>query len=241
MSESESQEQDYDSNSNDEESSGDIETEDTIDEENVDEENVDEEDENSEDGGVEEKKEDIVSEQEKTVKINTEKNISKSKNSKKKIKETREGTQINTLKDIKFINNDDSEDENTDDEMYLEKFDRNIIRNYLVNFHPETKNHNYIEIQTMTQVVRDVNGNIIDELHKTIPFLTKYEKTKILGQRAKQIESGSKPFVKITNNIIDSYVIAQMELKEKKIPFIIRRPLPNGSSEYWKLSDLQII
>ena len=32
-----------------------------------------------------------------------------------------------------------------------------------------------------------------------------------------------------------------MELNEKKIPFIIRRPLPNNSSEYWKLQDLEII
>jgi len=28
---------------------------------------------------------------------------------------------------------------------------------------------------------------------------------------------------------------------ERKIPFIIRRPIPGGGSEYWKLSDLDII
>ena len=32
-----------------------------------------------------------------------------------------------------------------------------------------------------------------------------------------------------------------MELKEKKIPFIIRRPLPDNSFEYWKLQDLELI
>ena len=93
----------------------------------------------------------------------------------------------------------------------------------------------------MSNVVRDDNGIIVDPLHKTIPFLTKYERARVLGQRAKQIETGSKPLVKVPENIIDGYLIAEIELEQKKIPFIIRRPLPNGGSEYWRLSDLQII
>jgi hypothetical protein len=32
-----------------------------------------------------------------------------------------------------------------------------------------------------------------------------------------------------------------MELKQKRIPFIIRRPLPNGGSEYWRVQDLEDI
>ena len=36
-------------------------------------------------------------------------------------------------------------------------------------------------------------------------------------------------------------VIAELELKAKKIPFIIRRPLPNRGSEYWRVSDLELI
>jgi DNA-directed RNA polymerase I, II, and III subunit RPABC2 len=71
--------------------------------------------------------------------------------------------------------------------------------------------------------------------------LTKYEKARVLGQRAKQIESGADPLVPVDNSIIDGYIIAEMELKAKKIPFIIRRPLPNGGSEYWKLRDLEDI
>ena len=39
--------------------------------------------------------------------------------------------------------------------------------------------------------------------------------------------------------MIDGYTIALQELKEGKIPFIIRRPLPNGASEYWKINDLE--
>ena len=46
---------------------------------------------------------------------------------------------------------------------------------------------------------------------------------------------------KMDNNVIDGYLIALKELEEKKIPFIIRRPIPNGGSEYWKLSELENI
>ena len=99
---------------------------------------------------------------------------------------------------------------------------------------------NYLEIQELSKIIRDKNGNIIDKNHKTIPILTKYEKTRILGQRAKQINNGSKSYINISENIIDGYLIAEMELKEKKLPFIIRRPLPNQTFEYWKIKDLEI-
>jgi len=72
---------------------------------------------------------------------------------------------------------------------------------------------------------------------KTINKLTKYERTKILGIRAEQLASGMPPLVNIGNEI-DIIKIAEMELKERKIPFIIKRPLPNKGNEYWKLEDL---
>ena len=71
--------------------------------------------------------------------------------------------------------------------------------------------------------------------------MTKYEKTRILGLRLTQLNKGAKPFVETKNKIIDNNIIAQKELKEKKLPFIIMRPLPNGKREYWKLNDLEII
>lgn len=71
--------------------------------------------------------------------------------------------------------------------------------------------------------------------------MTKYEKAKIIGIRAQQINSGSEPFIQIDNNMIDGLTIANEELIKKKIPFIIRRPLPNGSSEYWNINDLELL
>ena len=60
-------------------------------------------------------------------------------------------------------------------------------------------------------------------------------------QRAKQINMGHPPYINVPPNIIDGYLIAELELNEKMIPVIIRRPLPGGKSEYWKLMDLELI
>jgi DNA-directed RNA polymerase I, II, and III subunit RPABC2 len=139
------------------------------------------------------------------------------------------------------VMDEDDDDEDEDEETYLQKFNNEINKNYLVEYHPECVIHNYDEIITLTKVVRDKNNNIIDDLHKTLPYLTKYEKARILGQRAKQINSKATVFVKVPDNIIDGYLIAELELKEKRIPFIIRRPLPCGGCEYWSLKDLEII
>jgi len=137
--------------------------------------------------------------------------------------------------------NDDEEDDEDQDENYLQKFDESIKKKIIADFHPELQQHNYDEIETLSRVVRDNNGNIIDPLHKTLPFITKYEKTRILGERASQLNSGAKALVEVDDDIIDGYIIALKEFDEKKIPFIIKRPLPNGAVEYWKFEDLEVI
>jgi DNA-directed RNA polymerase I, II, and III subunit RPABC2 len=140
-------------------------------------------------------------------------------------------------------NDDDdmNDDEDDEDENYLQKFDNEISRNYISEQHPECAHHNYDEIAKLSVIVRDNDSIIIDNLHKTLPFLTKYERTRVLGQRASQIENGAKPFIKIPEGIIDAHIIAELELQQKKIPFIIRRPIPGGASEYWNLKDLEMI
>lgn len=170
---------------------------------------------------------------------------------KKKIaKKTQDSNDISTLPDTQielpnvFEKEDDDYDSNSDeeeDEEYLQKFDKEIRENYILNEHPESLINNYDEIYNLAKVQRNKENIIIDNLHKTIPILTKYEKTKILGLRAKQLNNGAVPYVKLNSNVIDGYLIALKELEEKKIPFIIRRPLPSGASEYWYLQDLEII
>jgi DNA-directed RNA polymerase I, II, and III subunit RPABC2 len=136
---------------------------------------------------------------------------------------------------------DEYNSDEDDMDKKLKKFDSEVRDDYLAKFHPECMMQNYDEIYNLARVVRDDRGIIVDELHKTLPLLTNYERTRVLGQRAKQINDGAMPFVKVPEGVIDGYLIAMKELEEKKIPFIIRRPLPNRGSEYWHLEDLQII
>lgn len=146
------------------------------------------------------------------------------------------------LEELDEISSDDEKD--SDDEEYNEnmrKLENDINKDYLYSYHPETKHINYKELLTLSNVTRNKKGIIIDPLHTTIPILTRYEKAKILGLRAKQINHGAKPFVELTKDIIDGHTIAFMELTQNKIPFIIRRPMPNGGSEYWKINDLKNI
>lgn len=136
---------------------------------------------------------------------------------------------------------DEMDDDEMDDDDYLQKFDDNNQQQIIQDFHPELHQHNIDEINAMTTILKDGNGNIVDPLHKTLPFITKYEKARILGERSKQIASGATPLVNIDETIIDSYIIATKEFEEKAIPFIIKRPLPSGGCEYWKLEDLEIL
>jgi DNA-directed RNA polymerase I, II, and III subunit RPABC2 len=139
------------------------------------------------------------------------------------------------------LENSDDDDDEDYQTPYLQKFNAEINKNYILDFHPECAVNNYDEISVLTQVIRDAANNVIDDLHKTIPFLTKYERTRVIGQRAKQINSGAKAFVKVPENVIDGYLIAELELMQKRIPFIIRRPTPGGGCEYWNLKDLEVV
>lgn len=136
---------------------------------------------------------------------------------------------------------DADSDDDSDDDNYLQKFDENIQRDVIQEYHPEMIMHNYQEVEAMVKTTRDENGIIIDPLHRTNPFITRYEYARVLGERAKQINAGAKPFVKLEEGLIDGYLIALQEYREKKIPFIIKRPLPNGGCEYWSLKDLENI
>ncbi|WFD31271.1 subunit common to RNA polymerases I, II, and III [Malassezia sp. CBS 17886] len=71
----------------------------------------------------------------------------------------------------------------------------------------------------------------------TTPYMTKYEKARILGTRALQISMNA-PVLVPTEGEMDPLVIAQKELVAKKIPLLVRRYLPDGSYEDWSVSEL---
>ena len=108
--------------------------------------------------------------------------------------------------------------------------------------HPEC-NLDYIE-QVIPKIPLQFvppGGEKADSNHRTYPFLTIFERTKIIGLRANQISKGSIPFIDVPKHITDVRDIARLELEQKRLPFIVKRPLPNGDFEYWRLSDLLLI
>ena len=77
-----------------------------------------------------------------------------------------------------------------------------------------------------------------NKIKKTKIFITKFEKAKIIGVRAQMISSGIPPLVKVPKHITSTIDIAELEYKEKKIPLLIRRFLPNNEYEDWRLDEL---
>jgi len=70
----------------------------------------------------------------------------------------------------------------------------------------------------------------------TSQFLTKYEKARLLGSRATAISLNAK--IIFDKNITDSLSISEEELRSKTLPLKIRRNLPDGTFEIWKLEEL---
>ncbi len=95
-----------------------------------------------------------------------------------------------------------------------------------------------------TEVVISAEGITGTDAHhpssgprRTSPYLTKYERARIIGTRALQISMNA-PVMVDTEGMIDPMEIAEKELNAKLVPFIIRRYLPDGSYEDWKVSEL---
>ncbi|RWS29945.1 DNA-directed RNA polymerases I: II: and III subunit RPABC2-like protein [Leptotrombidium deliense] len=86
----------------------------------------------------------------------------------------------------------------------------------------------------------DVTGRAMENTKKiTTPYMTKYERARVLGTRALQIAMGAPLMVELEGET-DPLIIAMKELKARKIPIIIRRYLPDGSYEDWGIDELII-
>ena len=114
--------------------------------------------------------------------------------------------------------------------------------NMLKRFHPETV-IDYAEtiLPLIPLQVAPAGENATDSAHTSLPFLTVYEKTKVLGTRANQIATGARPFVVVPEHMTDPLEIARLELEQRRLPYIIKRPMPDGTFEYWRLSDLMML
>ncbi len=144
------------------------------------------------------------------------------------------------------------EEDDYDDAELEEEYNEPEMDDLVADMKPELKKiyqqHpecllDYVE-QVMPKVPLQVmlpHADKADANHRTYPFMTVFEQTKIIGLRANQLSKGSVPFISIPKHITDVRDIARLELEQKRLPFIIKRPLPNGTFEYWRVADLLLL
>ena len=122
---------------------------------------------------------------------------------------------------------------------YLKKFELkyNIVLNIMENTNSQSDKSeiltNIEDSETFYKLYNTGDNKITN-------ILNKYEKTKIIFERYQMIANGSLPYIPNAEKYDDIYVIVEEELKQKKIPFIIKRNI-NNVDEYLKLEDFIIL
>ncbi|KAF2476230.1 RNA polymerase Rpb6 [Lindgomyces ingoldianus] len=91
--------------------------------------------------------------------------------------------------------------------------------------------------EQMNTVKSMKDKKVPNEKRTTTPYMTKYERARVLGTRALQI-SGNAPVLIDVEGMTDPLQIAIKELREKKIPLVVRRFLPDGWYEDWSCEEL---
>lgn len=96
--------------------------------------------------------------------------------------------------------------------------------------------------QVVVEDFDDIMRKYDPSQNKTRNILSKFEKVKIIGLRSEQLQRGAQPYVDVdTSSSFNPKNIALQELHEKKLPFMIKRQLPDGSTEYWRLDDMILL
>ena len=154
-----------------------------------------------------------------------------------------------SIKNVDEINNNaDSENKtNSPDKLDAEILD-NSVENAITLYRKvrEGKNKELTEkqiadIEKECEIIRNRQVITKDLQHKPVeiinkdglivtgpPTLTRFEKARIMGARALQLSLGAPVFIEIPKNATTSLEIAMEELKQRVIPIVIRRTLPNG-------------
>jgi DNA-directed RNA polymerase I, II, and III subunit RPABC2 len=157
------------------------------------------------------------------------------------------------------IDNDDNENENNSETSSSDESETETETNYCgYQYTTNVVNQNDDDIEDDILIYDENNLNETDEKKKIYvnkedriskPFLTKYERARIIGDRTRQLIGGAKPMIKNYTGI-DPKQIAILELNlalDKKnknlayLPFIIERPRPDGKYESWYLNELNML
>jgi len=100
----------------------------------------------------------------------------------------------------------------------------------------------------MEQVKPIFRAEVVEAMSQpriTRKYFTKYEFTSLMATRSQQLAEGAKPLVSIeglkSSDPMFIWNVAKREIEQHKLPFLIRRTLPNGISEYWSAQEMEMM
>lgn len=81
--------------------------------------------------------------------------------------------------------------------------------------------------------------------YRSMPIMTRYEFDQVIALRTMHLSRGAPPMVDVPEDFqvrtnMELRSIAIRELKEGRLPYFIKRPMPNAKPEYWKVSELSL-
>ena len=153
------------------------------------------------------------------------------------------------------INSEDDDSANETATRILNKSMENAIEQYKkirIGDREDLTEKEIAEIDKECEIIR--NREIIDKdfPHELVeitskddqivigpPILTRFEKSRIMGERALQLSLGAPVFIEIPKNATTSLEIAMEELKQRVIPIVIKRTLPNGDYQIIPLDKFE--
>ena len=101
-----------------------------------------------------------------------------------------------------------------------------------------------MEHPNVSPVYRNEVAESVKQPRVTRPYYTKYEFTALVAMRAQQIAEGAKPLVCLeglkTSDPMFVWNVARREVEQQKLPFLIRRQMPDGTSEFWSAQEMEM-
>jgi DNA-directed RNA polymerase subunit K/omega len=139
--------------------------------------------------------------------------------------------------DIDNINDDDDGD-NQDNCAYDKVAKKRSMKDTVIDGHLYDDMEEEDDDDVEDEIIID-NKFVENNKRRTKPYLTKYEKTRILGDRVSQLTQGAKPMIKNVSKM-NPNLVAQLELESQVIPIKIIRTMPDGTKELWGIDELKI-
>lgn len=89
-----------------------------------------------------------------------------------------------------------------------------------------------------TTLVKENLKRVPDNERISMNRLTKYERVSLISTRATQLDGGIPSVLADTSAYSNNLQVAEEELKQKIIPLKVKRTMPDGRYELWKISEL---